>query len=418
MIRVRATAVLLILFGPLGAVRAEGDSPASQSRRSLVPCRADSLELIAARSALAAIDARIDALTPTQPLDPLRADLRALLASRCLVMSAEARGVPGTKSHRAFRAWWQAGGRRWVDSYLSADFKGRMNRIVIPPEAPASLVPGDSDGVTADATVTRLMCPADAPACGAEARGFRRRAEMFFSSADSDRFTSPYNPPASNTRFCLKEAKTSNYATWRECLDVHRPTLPAVPLGDLRNLQGGWLVVHKYAPPASEQCVRTDFLHVDSGSVYEADSCRPTKSAKGTPFTPRGRRAGHVLEAALRETLWMLILSDLVTHRQIDGWVVEVPKNLTPAWPAGRDIAVSGFVPVGPTHKTNLHWSWQASTAILAKGSFDLGASFGGTYAAMLFDVLLAGFEAVPPKEPLPDALHRQSMSDIASTEL
>jgi hypothetical protein len=378
--------------------------PVLAAPASLRACPAGTPELAAAQARLAEFSARVAAQDGTAKGDALAGELGQLLASRCFALSAESpRAGPRGP---AFVPWWQAGGREWAQSYLKADASGRLASVVLPPDVPPALFP---EGATkASGVLKELACPPGEAACGAEAREFRRRAELFFTTARDQAFEQPHNPPASPADLCAREATSGKYVTWRSCIELHRPLVPVLPTGELRSPSTGWLVVQA---PAEGRCTRLRFFHVDSGSTQALEVCPAQASAAAVREVPA--ETGRVSATTLRETLLMLLLSDKVVPAQPSAWRVLLPKGLTPAWPPQADMGVSGSVPGRSPHSTRIRWRWSDGALAPAQGSFDLGWDPGGTYASMLLDVLSAGLVHEPGKVAVPAKLREQAVAAV-----
>jgi hypothetical protein len=398
--------VAFILMATLAA-----NAKAATSGRMLRPCRAGTPALTAAKTALEAFSRRIEGLKDGDDAAALGDELAALLRSECFALSAESNfGSPSASNARAFRSWWQGGGNDWVKSYLHADAQGKLHRIVVPPDLPKSLPAPTGDGKPSPALVG-LLCPPGNSSCGAEAREFRRRAELYFAGRDRDLlFANPSNPPETPAHLC---AHHKSYPDWRQCLDQHRPTTAALPQGQLRSPRGGWLIVREVprdSLPVAQRCLRTRFFHVDTGSAHVIEACQPSDQTPSKPLTETASQSGHVSEETLRETLLMMLLADTVSVMQTEAWFVEVPKHLTPAWPAGATGSRRGFVPGASPHATLMDWRWQEGAKERDSGSFRVGVDWGGSYAARIFEVLMAGF--VPgPAVPLPPEVRLESTS-------
>jgi hypothetical protein len=362
----------------------------------------------AASAELVALGQRVRRLDDVAGLAEVIADLTRIARSRCFALSMEdPKGIPSTSSRRALQAWWTRGGESWLRSYLEADEQLRFKNVVLPPEISPSIIPGDASETEVSPALAQLLCsPADS-ACGAEARGFWRRAELFFATRASGRFSDPCRDATSDKPRvdpCAKAVSAGGYKAWRRCLDGQRDRTADLPLGDTRAPKGGWVIIEREGDDReglAPNCRRIRFFHVDSGSAYRTDSC-PTDS-KPTVV------AGRVSTPVLRETLWMLLLEKYVRFRQRESQLMSLPPGLVPTLPIKAvgegeiEEGVAGGCAFGVVHDTTLKWRWKGSRQ--ADGEFRLASSPGGAYAESLLDVLNSGFEPVTPSQPLPHEL-------------
>jgi hypothetical protein len=379
-----------------------------------VPCAPGAAEHASAVADLAALDGRIRAIAGARQLQAAQRDLERLLGSRCFDLSIDTWCGYQTPSVTAFKGWWAAGGHDWVASYLQADARLTFKEIVIPPDVLSSLVPGDQAGPPPGPALARLLCDAGDRGCGAETRGFRRRAELFFGTDRGTIFEDCARRArtAAGADPCAPAAQSRDYPGWRTCVTGERPRVPALPWGELRSPAGGWLVTRRSddrSLVAGGRCQRTRFFQVDSGAAYRADHC---PDGAGNPVTVAG---GRVPAPALRELLWMLLLADRVDLRQVQAHHVRVPEGLLPRWPADRPGPDAGECGFGPgAHAVTLSWRWQGARGALAQEAVALGTSQPGpSYAATLLEVVDAAFQPGKPGTALPPALLEMAAREL-----
>jgi hypothetical protein len=402
--RAIAGALAMLVWSGGATVAAAAGGP----NQTLRPCPSSSPLLADARRDLAALGQRIEAIADASQLAAAQRDLRLLLQTPCLAISAESRGRFETTSVVAFKAWWRDGGRAWVQSYLDADARGRLEYLTLPPDVRDSLIPGDTSGAPAAPALAALLCPAKDAACGSESRGFRVRAEGFFASSTGEGFQPcRLGPPPMPAEPCRAEGRAGDFARWRACVHEARPVAPALPWGDLRSPRGGWLMIRRSSDGSrdgdKEVCQRTRRYHLDSGSAYVVTSCRPVEGSGAKPRqTIQGGRASVAL---VREALWMLLLEDRVTWRLLTAHIQPVPDRLRVQWNT-RTAADIGGCTVGPSaHAAEIGWRWGDPDRLRAEGRILVGHEPGETYAAQLLAALEATFEPGQPTESLPPAL-------------
>jgi hypothetical protein len=384
-------------------------SAAGGQNQTLRPCPASSPMVADARRELAALGQRIEAIADANQLAAAQRDLRLLLQTPCLAISAESRGSFDTKSVVAFKAWWRDGGRVWVESYLNADAGGRLKNLTLPPDVRDSLIPDDASGSPASPALAGLLCPAKDASCGSESRGFRVRADAFFVSSTDVRLEPcrPGAPPPVETEPCRAEARAGDFARWRNCVHQARPLVPALPWGDLRSPRGGWLSTLRssdgYRSGDKEVCKRTRRYHIDSGSTYIITSCRPVDADK-TAKPRQSVQGGRSSVALVREALWMLLLEPRVTWRQVAAHVEPVPATLRVQRNSVTIPDISGCL-VGPSaHAPDIGWSWGEQDKLRGAGRLRL-RNPGEVYAVQLLNALEATFEPGQPTESLPPGL-------------
>jgi hypothetical protein len=280
-----------------------------------------------------------------------------------------------------------------------------LQQVVIPPDLPDSLVPGDEEG-TARA-LSALACAPDHRACVGEAVRLRTKAQRFFAAnrrrlVDDCRERWADQKDGARPQGCTHAAASGDYPRWRACIDQRRPRVPAFPIGDLRPVMDGWLMVQDQRMPAAggNGCTRTLAAHLASGGAHVVQSC-PGRAADST--------AGTVPLPLLRETTWMLLLAEHVGWKQVKAHRVAVPRGLLVRWPVGRPgPGVTGCGSAPAAHVQAVGWRWWREGAPAAGDSFPAATPHPGrARAAQLLDRLGRAFRPGPAAPPLPAPVAR-----------
>jgi hypothetical protein len=399
---------------------ASSEQLANASAKPLAVCASDSAEAKTATAALADLDQQIARLSSAGDAAATAKALGHLLLQPCFELAAEnprQGDVTSATSSSALRTWWQAGGRAWLDSYLHGSAEGRIDPIVLPPDMLDSFVPGDARGAALPAQIAQLTCAANASEeCGAEVRGYQRRAQVFFATQSRARPGSCANPEIPADPTCGIAARKRDYVAWRLCLEERRTRVPTLPLGQMRPPREGWLVVsQKPRPPSEKGCAESQAFHVASGSAAIVVTC----AGRGTPpdagTGSRKITTGVVPAAFVREALWMLMLSDRVKLRQTHAETKHLPSGMVPRWPRGGTASGSGCSE-GSAHDTIISWQWWSEGQPLLSGHGNVVRDPGMAHAANLFEVLQASFSPAKPALPVPAAVLESIGESIAGS--
>ena len=151
-------------------------------------------------------------------------------------------------------------GEIWIRSYLHLG-KGAGAEVILPPTYWLLLTRRTSPLSKA---VGPFFCPPKELSCGAETRSYRRRYEIFNRKRNETDGREDGEP-------CLRVAKSSSYPRWRTCLEEHRPLVPALPLGEMRAPNAGWLVLRDSVN--ARGCARSRAYDVVTGSAYIVERC-------------------------------------------------------------------------------------------------------------------------------------------------
>ncbi|WP_375745895.1 hypothetical protein NR800_14745 [Corallococcus interemptor] len=349
-------------------------APAQPER--IVPCPPDSADGEAAREALSAFDARMEALPEDGEVQEARAGLQLLLSHRCFGLAREEEGrepLTWDEEHPvpalALRTWWRDGGKAYFMSQLELGRSGART-VVIPPDVRDVLARETSP----KHRLSALVCPVKAGGCGAETEPWRERAEKAFRPENRRPGTFDEKPPPPPD--CMKEARRqpsrSRYKAWRMCLansPSARNVQTVLPLGRIRAPMDGWLVIRGRRGHHAF-CDQLDAYHLATGTAYRSMSCSglalmPDGNVDGAATNAARRsgvKVGRVSPERLHELTWMLLMVPEVKDRvQVEAVRIPVPKGLRVEWPATDDGILGGIVGGafgGSTAQTRLGWKW------------------------------------------------------------
>lgn len=422
--------VIVTLLGTgsaIGQVR-----PGASPEPAAVGCPADSVAAAEALERFDTLDAMVDSLPATGPLQPALDALNTLLGTACFRLAGESPRQPRPDSPTALLEWWRSGGRGWLRSYLDRPVAGPIDapqpQLVVPPDTLRTLDLATRPGHP----LARYLCrPGDA-ACGAETRGWRLRAEAAFQNHRSRGLhTLDQEPPFDYTpdgaqrvaASCAEpgqgadETESGRYGRWQACVEQHRFTRVALPLGSVRAPSEGWLVIEGRRGHY-EFCDTVRAFDLKTGAVFLWDSCsglvlRPDGSVD-RPRTDAGRdqraRQGTVSVEAIRETAWMLLLRAETSEAQLTEQWFPLPAGLQPALvdpsPASEDSPMFG-VPWSSA-QTTLTWRLVLPDRTGFTGDLTWPSSYDAAedHAVALLEIAEAGLvEGCAGKPPKPGVL-------------
>lgn len=395
-------AILLLMLGSAATGHAETSEPTMLS----VPCRPGSKSYSMARAALDSLASKVDMLRDAQGLQRVLDDLKGLLASECFAMSAENPRSFDTSSVAAFTEWWQRGGEKWMRSYLR--FQQVPATVILPPDISGSPLSGGKREVRDQQALASLLCSDQDRACGAEARGLRRRFERFHTRLGRVSPEAEFEDADSYSRPCVAQANALNYLLWRQCLEQHRPIVPALPVLDVRVPNEGWLVLREVR--AADGSVHERAYDLGSGSAHTADfrGVRGGHASNKNTQRPEGATAlsGLVNGKDLREATLMLLLAKWVEYRQVESQSVLLPPRLAPSWPKSEYVVeqigtdIRGF---GSNDDQIIGWKWIDANGVRAAGNIGRESDDPGEqYATKLLDVVEVTFRQQNTVVPLP----------------
>ncbi|MBX3187028.1 MAG: hypothetical protein KF819_08440 [Labilithrix sp.] len=293
------------------------------------PCLPGTPEHTAARSAFEALSARIDDLAGDGDPKPVKAELEALLETPCFRLSAgdPHDGLP-LSSAMSLKAWWNDGGRGWVEHYLEL---ARARQVVVPPTPRRALT---SMGTAKHALAPLLCPPGEAGACGRETTGWALRADRALDRRARALFAE------TREASCAREAATAEpkdrYDGYRACLEGVAPRRAALPLGRFKAPKDGWLVIA--GPQSRRGCEEIRAYDLVTGAAWTVSRCNASSHALAAGVTTT---SGRLDVAPLREAAWMIMLSSLAETRvRTRSESYEVPKEIPIQRPL---LSVRGF---------------------------------------------------------------------------
>lgn len=348
----RSTALAFLLVA--------GCASAQESFWSFLPSKAPIVACadnaaVSAEAALDQLNKRIEALRPTDSWAGALEQVHALLRTECFHLASESPRLPRPDSSAALIEWWNAGGRAWLSSYLERPLAGPIEaplpQVVVPPDVRKTL------GVASQQRqpLARYLCPPSDEACGAETRGWKARAETAFQNHHSrglfaidasGPFEYTLDTAASISRACAPQgagttSEAYRYAEWRECIERHRISRMALPLGETRAPVSGWLLLEGRRGHY-EFCDTVRAFDLATGAAFAWDSCSGLAlSVDGSvdrKLTDEARtesvRRGTVATEHIREAAWMLLLRGEIEVVQLSAEWFPLPPGLHPALPA------------------------------------------------------------------------------------
>ena len=141
----------------------------------------------------------------------------------------------------------------------------------------------------------------------------------------------------SATRSRRTPTGAERYRRWRGCVEAARPKQFALPLGDVKAPETGWLVIAGRRGHY-EFCDTVRAYDLVTGAAFIDDSCCEITFELGWPIDrdmhhrgmARRVKAGVVPVENLRETLWMLLLRSEAEEVQRSPSTIPVPAGVTP----------------------------------------------------------------------------------------
>lgn len=264
----------------------------------LTLCPTDDPRLAEATRALSALDAEVRA--GQQTLAANAAALDRLLGHECLAL-ARLEANPTFETAEAFSLWWDAGGERWLRSYLDPADRGL---VVLPPDprpAPA------------------LACPPQSPDCAATTRGWALEANLALTRHGAREASRAGLDLAA----CPAEPGPDGYARWWRCADRATRSVGALPLFALAP-DSGWLVVRGLRGG----CEILQLYRLPDGEAALLRRCPATAEHPAEEQL----RAGRVDPAQLSELVWFLFLDpDVANAQRAEAVILPLPPTLTRA---------------------------------------------------------------------------------------
>jgi HEAT repeat protein len=377
-------------------------------------------EATRSREALEALDQRIQTLKSDEDLRQAIADLLSLLSSRCFGLAAE-QGTPPEFEHLlSLQTWWETGGQAWLASYIDRPRLGRVDDLrehVVFPPSPRKVLTLDID---ADHALAPFLCTLADESCGRETEGWAERARDAFAAAVvRDRVREEDAFPVNNQSLAArceaevrKNGASPEYAKWMECLAQHRVPDWALPLGNFRAPDRGWLVI-RGRRGHYEFCDELGVYDVETGAAYVARSCSGlhlrqdgSVNFEATNATRKAAvEAGRLDVANLREAVWMILLASQAEEVFLSADYFPIPKGMVPT-PPDSDAGGHAFGSMwGNSGQTELSWSWLlADGQLLASGTLTWPVSYAApeSHAADLLRIAELGMRSECPPAKLP----------------
>lgn len=365
-----------------------------------------------ARDALRRFERQVAALSDDAPVTVSTQRLARLLRQPCFELAFESLRVPRVDSVPALRAWLERGGGFWLTSLLEMPESGGASHVVVPPDAPRTLVPRGSNHQSA---LDEFLCPLGDAACGGATRGWVLRAakaiEQHALASLGDTNATTVSRPARSAQTvsddCVRAATTEpdalRYEAWRACVENYRDVRALVPVAEFRAPTQGWLIVAGRRGHY-DFCDTVRAFNLADGTALFDDSCSALALERDGSVnrekTNVGRvsavRVGRVPVDALREAAWMLMFRHQFVPGQRDADVVPLPPGFERRWdrtypPAQFSITrQSGWF---STAQTSLTWALAAGGQAFA-GTVTWPSSSDGAeeHAAHLLEIAEAGF--------------------------
>jgi hypothetical protein len=343
-------------------------------------------------------------LDTTHKLAEANHELVALLASPCFAVSAENPRLRPAKSVLSLQTFWNAGGARWVGSYLEQ----ANPEIIVPPDLRTAVTLEDD----ADRTLAPILCSASDPGCGADTRGWLRRAAAFLRSTPRTERA----PTRAIPDECQSAVKRADYPELRRCLERNRTIVPALPLGAFRAPKVGWLVVAGRRGHY-DFCDELRLYDLATGAAVVAQSCGKLALGGGGQVDGRATDAGRVVQVHagrlsvdnLREAALLFLLAPRVEKAQVADEIYARPAGLVPSLARETSLEASGHGSgTASSAQTQLRWSLTgADGAQLATGTLTWPDSTEplASYLVTLLAVAEDSFVDQPLPAPPPSAI-------------
>lgn len=406
---------VVIAGAPIGAQ--DGGFWSFLSRGTVVArCSASSALRRLASERLQRLNKQVDSLKRTDSPAKAVTELHALLKTECFLPAAETDRIPRPDTALSLKEWWSEGGLDWLESYLEVPVLGEKANpkphIVVPPDVRRTL----NLESHAEHALRRFLCSLNDPTCGANTRGWRQRAEHFFEAHQamaekSDRLWDQERPALGVSvisRTCaqtaLKQPVRNQYLAWRDCIEQHRPTQVALPLGDFRAPEDGWLVVSgrrgHYA-----FCDSTRAYHLETGAAFVSESCSSlVLNTDGTVDRVATNKARTVRTAVgrmqvqnLQEALWMMLFRAEAESLQVQAAYFPLPGGLARRFavpPSRADTTLDSLTTMSSTAHTTLAWQWIPADGPAVAGELTWPSSFDAAeaHAVSLLTIAEKGF--------------------------
>ncbi len=343
------------------------------------PCARDSPAARDAAAELAALSAKITALTPADDPRPFAATIdRMVREGECFaLLRAEGRSLE-FDSAAVLKKFWNDGGHLWMQQVLEYEGTSDVARHAWIPPTPRKLLRLETS--PGHRLASLMLCARGDKACGVESRPWRERAETYFRTVDVlDRMRTlgPLRAPEGEACVVRAQAKppAQRYSEWHACFEEHVDRYSVFPVGEFRAPREGWLVV-RGRRGHYEFCDEVRAYDLATGAAFVTRSCsglvladHGVDGAKTDAARKAAVQVGRVPVETLREAMWMIALADEVQHGVAlgaNGW--PIPRSIDVAIPHGGSLAPPPRALSGGSNQSSLAWSWTLRGASVASG--------------------------------------------------
>jgi hypothetical protein len=404
---------------------------AAEGSQAITPCKPDTAESREAEAALERLAKEIDALSPDSDAGAVRVRLNELYRHRCFEMAALEEGELGSNDALALRRWWKDGGYDWLSSYLNRQGTTSAGDTIIRP-------PGVRKTLTRESApkhpLRRLLCPAADEKCGLATRGWRLRAERAFEGTYATErlgYVEQGEEQGKTYADCREGLErvepAQRYTHWRKCIEGVRVGRTALPLGNFRAPDSGWLLVsgrrgHYHF------CDELRAYHLETGAAYIAKSCSGL-ALHGSGQVDHGRtdanrkvstRLGRLPVEALREAAWMIFLVSEAEHGiRLRPETIGLPEGIELRMAPGHMTSIGLGSFWGTSSQTRLTWRWLVGSQVVAQGhiTWPNSSDAADSYATHLLWSAELAFEPGRPPAKLPVSMPPGAPDGVSSVD-
>ena len=299
-------------------------------------CTRDSQPYVEARTKLTEVSDLVESLRPGDALHAFRRGYEELTWSPCLRGLGELRGDLQDSSVPALKAWWAAGGERWIRSQLEGGPNPRY--VTLPPDYPSFIGTGRGGVMSPMRCTSTETCD--------EGVTWRQRADAALNAEDR---ACPTPPSARDCEVNRARPLHRRYDEWLECVSGRTGKRVELPLDALRPPTEGWLRFGAFDPQRS--CATVGVYSLATGHAWFIDGC-----TEGT------ERTGTVPLEPLRDLALLLAIQN---HVQLSArprsYEVALPADLQAAWVDGEIVGGVIGCGVGGYGSPPPHYGWRVS---------------------------------------------------------